>query len=235
MELAGDNCFQALVFLFFPFQLTTSSSEFPGRDLTSFTAPSSFTHHHGYIVSVSPFPSGSLGFLAGGGVMHPLRHHISFFCTLWIVAISTDHGRPPSCSLGQDTPRTKTFMHNHQLGSPVGCSLVLTAVSLPCRPWLGQPQPGSPHLHRMLRYPPQPRHAPVPRALPGPGRLAHRAHQGHVSHWQRAGQQCVGGEQPRPREAFPRLHQVGPCSPRLTRRAPPPPLRSSALWESHGL
>lgn len=64
-------------------------------------------------------------------------------------------------------------------------------------------------MYRVLRDPPEPRHPPLPSPISGPGRLADRADQGDVIHWERAGQQRLGREQPGADEALSGLHKVG--------------------------
>lgn len=77
------------------------------------------------------------------------------------------------------------------------------------RSQLGQFELGSPHVHWVLRDPPESWHPPFSSPISGPWWLAHWAYQGDVVHWEWAGQQHLGGEHPGADEALAGLHKVG--------------------------
>ena len=87
--------------------------------------------------------------------------------------------------------------------------LHLASPSSARRSQLGQSELGSPHVYRVLRDPPEPRHPPLSSPVSGPRRLAHWAHQSDVVHRERAGQQRLGREHPGADEALAGLHKVG--------------------------
>ena len=95
------------------------------------------------------------------------------------------------------------------------------------RPRLGQSESRGSDLHRVLGDPQEPGHPSVKSSLPGPGRVAAGAHQSDDSHWQRARQQCVGGQHARTTQTHAGCQQVGDAVPQATDRGQRPPLSSA--------